>query len=138
MAKELKTNVMRILEQAKIPYKPYYYENKDGKIDGISVANKLGQDVGQVFKTLVARGASGNYLVFVIPVAKELNLKAAAKSRRKIRRNDTRKRYKQSHRLYTRRMLARRHEKAVRYSHRLKLRKPRRHHSKRRQDRHAG
>ncbi|HCR44372.1 MAG TPA: Cys-tRNA(Pro) deacylase [Ruminococcaceae bacterium] len=80
MAKELKTNVMRILEQAKIPYKPYYYENKDGKIDGISVANKLGQDVGQVFKTLVARGASGNYLVFVIPVAKELNLKAAAKS----------------------------------------------------------
>lgn len=80
MAKELKTNVMRILEQANIPYKPYYYENKDGKIDGISVANKLGQNVEQVFKTLVARGASGSYCVFVIPVAKELNLKAAAKS----------------------------------------------------------
>lgn len=80
MAKELKTNVMRILDAAKIPYHPYYYEHKDGKIDGVSVARKLGQNIDQVYKTLVTRGAGGDYFVFVVPVAKELNLKAAAKS----------------------------------------------------------
>ena len=80
MAKELKTNVMRILDQANIPYKPWFYENKDGKIDGVSVAGKLGEDVGRVFKTLVTRGADHNFYVFVVPVAMELDLKAAAKS----------------------------------------------------------
>jgi Cys-tRNA(Pro)/Cys-tRNA(Cys) deacylase len=80
MAKEMKTNVMRILEQAKIPYKAWYYENKDGKIDGISVAHKLGENVEQVFKTLVTRGADHDFYVFAVPVAMELNLKAAAKS----------------------------------------------------------
>lgn len=80
MAKELKTNVMRILDQEKIPYKPWFYENKDGKIDGVSVAEKLGEDVGHVFKTLVTRGADHDFYVFVVPVAMELNLKAAAKS----------------------------------------------------------
>jgi Cys-tRNA(Pro)/Cys-tRNA(Cys) deacylase len=80
MAKEMKTNVMRIFEQAKIPYKAWYYENKDGKIDGISVAHKLGENVEQVFKTLVTRGADHNFYVFAVPVAMELNLKAAAKS----------------------------------------------------------
>ncbi len=80
MAKELKTNVMRILDQAKIPYKPWYYENRDGKIDGVSVAGKLGEDVERVFKTLVTRGADHDFYVFVVPVAMELNLKAAAKS----------------------------------------------------------
>ena len=80
MQKEIKTNVMRILEQAKIPYRAWYYENKDGKIDGVSVAEKLGENPAQVFKTLVTRGADGEYYVFVVPVALELNLKAAAKS----------------------------------------------------------
>ena len=80
MAKKNKTNVMRILEAENIKYHPYYYENKDGKIDGVSVAEKLGQNVEQVFKTLVTRGASGDFFVFVVPVAEELNLKAAAKS----------------------------------------------------------
>lgn len=80
MAKEIKTNVMRILEAEKIAYRPYYYENHDGKIDGVSVAAKLGQDVSRVFKTLVTRGASGAFFVFVVPVAEELDLKAAAKS----------------------------------------------------------
>lgn len=75
-----KTNVMRILDQAKIPYRYYFYDHEDGKIDGVSVAHKLGQNVEQVFKTLVTRGASRDYFVFVIPVALELNLKAAAKS----------------------------------------------------------
>ena len=49
-------------------------------IDGVSVAQKLGQDPAAVFKTLVTRGASGAYHVFVIPVAKELNLKKGAKA----------------------------------------------------------
>lgn len=80
MAKEIKTNVMRILDQAKIPYKAWFYENKDGKIDGVSVANKLGENPDQVFKTLVTRGADKDFYVFVVPVAMELNLKAAAKS----------------------------------------------------------
>lgn len=75
-----KTNVMRILDQAKIPYKFYFYDHEDGKIDGVSVAQKLGQKVEQVFKTLVTRGAGHAFYVFVVPVAKELNLKAAAKS----------------------------------------------------------
>lgn len=78
--KENKTNVMRILDQAKIPYQYYFYDHEDGKIDGIAVATKLKQNVEQVFKTLVTQGASHAYYVFVIPVAKELNLKAAAKS----------------------------------------------------------
>ncbi len=80
MAKENKTNVMRILEAAKLVYRPYYYENKNGKIDGVSVAAKLGQDVNRVFKTLVTRGTSGGFFVFVVPVAEELDLKAAARS----------------------------------------------------------
>jgi Cys-tRNA(Pro)/Cys-tRNA(Cys) deacylase len=75
-----KTNVMRILDKAKIPYQPYFYDHEDGKIDGVSVASKLGQNVEQVYKTLVTRGASREFYVFVVPVAKELNLKAAAKS----------------------------------------------------------
>lgn len=75
-----KTNVMRILEKEKIPYQAYYYDHEDGKIDGVSVAGKLGQNAEQVFKTLVTRGAGKEFYVFVIPVAKELSLKAAAKS----------------------------------------------------------
>lgn len=76
----LKTNVMRILDSANMNYNFYTYESKDGAIDGVSVANKIGQLVEQVYKTLVTRGASKNFFVFVIPVAKELNLKAAAKA----------------------------------------------------------
>ena len=74
-----KTNAMRILDKEKIKYMVYTYENKDGKIDGVSVAHKLNQDVNKVFKTLVTKGSSKEYYVFVIPVEKELNLKAAAK-----------------------------------------------------------
>ncbi len=75
----VKTNPMRILDKAKIPYTTYSYENKDGKIDGISVANKVGIPCASVYKTLVAKGNT-NYYIFVIAVDKELNLKSAAKS----------------------------------------------------------
>ncbi len=75
-----KTNVMRILDSAHIEYNTYSYDNKDGAIDGVSVANKIGQPGERVYKTLVTRGASKNFFVFVIPVSKELNLKAAARA----------------------------------------------------------
>ncbi len=78
MAKSIpKTNAMRILEKMGIDYRMYTYE-ADDKIDGVSVAEKLGLDVRRVYKTLVTVGKSKNYFVFVIPVAAELNLKAAA------------------------------------------------------------
>lgn len=75
-----KTNVMRILDNEHIPYNTYTYESKNGAIDGVSVANKIGQPVEKVYKTLVTRGASKSFYVFVIPVSKELNLKAAARA----------------------------------------------------------
>ena len=71
---------MRILDEAGIKYGTYTYDSKDGQIDGISVAGKIGKPVEQVYKTLVAQGDSREYCVFVIPVAKELDLKAAAKA----------------------------------------------------------
>ena len=80
MAKEVKTNVMRMLEKAQIPYAAHFYEHEDGAIDGVSVAQKLGQPKECVYKTLVTRGADKNYYIFVIPVEFELNLKAAAKA----------------------------------------------------------
>ena len=78
-SKEEKTNVMRTLEQKKIPYTAHSYD-PDGPIDGVSVAQTLGQPAERVFKTLVTRGASGGYYVFDIPVAENLDLKKAAKA----------------------------------------------------------
>ncbi len=79
--KEEKTNVMRVLEQKKIPYTPHSYSHEEGvAVDGASVARSLGMEPGQVFKTLVARGASGQYYVFDVPVAESLDLKKAAKA----------------------------------------------------------
>ena len=77
--KEEKTNVMRTLEQKKIAYTAHAYD-PDGPIDGVSVAQTLGQAPERVFKTLVTRGASGGYYVFDIPVAESLDLKKAAKA----------------------------------------------------------
>jgi Cys-tRNA(Pro)/Cys-tRNA(Cys) deacylase len=79
-AMAIKTNAMRNLEKAGIPYSAHTYDHSDGLIDGISVAKKMGQPVEQVFKTLVAQGTSGEYYVFIIPVADELDLKAAART----------------------------------------------------------
>ncbi|MBN2221751.1 MAG: Cys-tRNA(Pro) deacylase [Vallitaleaceae bacterium] len=73
-----KTNVMRILDAQKIEYTTYEYTITDGKTDGLTVAAKVGQDPEKVFKTLVTRGHSKEYYVFVIPVGQELNLKKAA------------------------------------------------------------
>jgi len=79
--KEEKTNVMRILEQKGISFAAHTYEHEEGvAVDGVSVARSLGQDPECVFKTLVARGASKNIYVFVIPVADSLDLKKAARA----------------------------------------------------------
>ena len=77
--KEEKTNVMRTLEQKKLFHIDRTYPT-DGGLDGISVAKLLGQDVAHVFKTLVTKAASGNYYVFCIPVAENLDLKKAARA----------------------------------------------------------
>ncbi len=77
--KEEKTNVMRTLDQKKIAYTPHTYD-PNGPVDGVSVAQTLGQAAEMVFKTLVTRGASGGYYVFDIPVAENLDLKKAARA----------------------------------------------------------
>ncbi len=74
-----KTNVMRILDKAKIEYKTYDYTNS-GAISGKDVAVSMGQDPSKVFKTLVTQAKSKQYYVFMIPVLKELDLKKAAKA----------------------------------------------------------
>ena len=76
----LKTNAMRMLDNAGISYKTYTYDHSDGLIDGISVAKKMGQPVEQVYKTLVTQGTGREYFVFIIPVSEELDLKSAARS----------------------------------------------------------
>ncbi|MGG1675825.1 Cys-tRNA(Pro) deacylase [Neobacillus sp. NRS-1170] len=77
---QTKTNAMRILDAKKVQYEMLTYDNKDGKIDGVSVAEKIGKEPKEVYKTLVAQGASKNIYVYVIPVAEELDLKKAAKA----------------------------------------------------------
>ena len=82
--KEEKTNVMRILDQKKIPYTAHFYEEGDGPENtreyGVHVTEALGQDPARGFKTLVARGASKGIYVFEVPVAENLDLKKAAKT----------------------------------------------------------
>ena len=79
--REEKTNVMRLLEQKKVPYTPHQYAHSEGEaVDGVTVAGIIGRDPECVFKTLVARGASGALYVFDIPVADSLDLKKAAKA----------------------------------------------------------
>lgn len=79
--KPVKTNVMRLLDRAKIAYEVREYPHQEGvAVDGVTVARSLGQELGSVFKTLVTRGASGGYYVFDVPVAGELDLKKAARA----------------------------------------------------------
>ncbi|MEW9108431.1 MAG: Cys-tRNA(Pro) deacylase [Cytobacillus gottheilii] len=75
-----KTNAMRFLDSHKVPYEFISYEINDGKIDGISVAEKIKKDPEMVYKTLVLKGSSNSVYVFIVPVEKELDLKKAAKA----------------------------------------------------------
>ncbi|MDE5590922.1 MAG: Cys-tRNA(Pro) deacylase [Acetatifactor sp.] len=77
--KEVRTNAMRILEAMQIPFEHYAYECKEF-VDGLQIADMLGLPYRKVYKTLVTVGNSRNYFVFVIPIAEELDLKAAARS----------------------------------------------------------
>ncbi|MBR2440056.1 MAG: Cys-tRNA(Pro) deacylase [Lentisphaeria bacterium] len=76
----IKTNVERLLENAKIPFTPYEYDVSDGQLDAISIARKIGKDQEQVFKTLVTEAPGPEYFVFVIPGPATLDLKKAARA----------------------------------------------------------
>lgn len=76
--KEIKTNAMRILDKKKISYQVNSYTCEEF-IDGVHIADKLGQSYEKSFKTLVAVGKSKEHYVFVIPVDKEIDFKKAAK-----------------------------------------------------------
>ena len=79
MKSDEKTNVMRLLESRKIPCKAHTY-SPDPSLSGEEIARILGEDPAVVFKTLVTRGKTGAYYVFVIPVSSALDLKKAAKA----------------------------------------------------------
>ena len=76
-----KTNVMRLLDAAKIPYRAAEYEVDENDLNGMHAAEGIGMPPEQIFKTLVAKGERGGYAVFCIPVCCELDLKKAAKAR---------------------------------------------------------
>ena len=82
--KEENTNVLRILDQRKIPYTARFYEDSRGpegtREYGVHVAEALGQDPARGFKTLVARGASKGIYVFEVPAPENLDLKKAARA----------------------------------------------------------
>ena len=79
MAKEAKTNAMRMLDRQKVKYEAFSYEC-DEFIDGLHSADKIGAPYDQSFKTLVMEGKSGGFFVFVVPIEKEVDRKAAAKA----------------------------------------------------------
>lgn len=79
MKKSEKTNVMRILDQKRVPYQSHCYARTQA-VSGVDVAAVLGQDANRVFKTLVTVGHSKNHFVFVIPVCEALDLKKAAQT----------------------------------------------------------
>lgn len=76
--KEIKTNAMRILDKKEVPYQVVTYDCEEF-IDGVHIADQLGQPYDISFKTLVTVAKSGNYYVFVLPVDREVDLKKAAK-----------------------------------------------------------
>ena len=75
-----KTNAVRLVEQAKIPWREHFYEFDENDLSGLHAAEALGKPAEEVFKTLVARGAKTGLNVFCIPVCCELDLKKAAKA----------------------------------------------------------
>ena len=80
MAKPIKTNVLRHLDAAKIPYETREYDVSDENYDGSLVAAKVGLPPEMIYKTLVLTGDRTKYLVCVIPADRELDLKAVARA----------------------------------------------------------
>lgn len=75
-----RTNVMRLLDAAKITCRAAWYEYDENDLNGMHAAEAIGMPPEQIFKTLVARGEKRGYLVFCIPVCCELDLKKAARA----------------------------------------------------------
>lgn len=80
MAKTVKTNVMRLLDKAKIKYEAKEYPVDENDLSGSHAADMLGVDHGSMFKTLVLKGEKTGFLVCCIPVDGEVDLKKAAKA----------------------------------------------------------
>lgn len=79
MAKDNKTNAMRMLDKLNIPYTSHTYECENF-VDGVQIAELLGEDTAMTFKTLVTVGKSGKYYVFCLPVDREMDLKKCARA----------------------------------------------------------
>ena len=75
-----KTNVMRVLDKAGIPYRTMEYEVDESDLSGVHVAEQLGQPCEQIFKTLVLKDEKGGHYVCCIPVDQELDLKKVARA----------------------------------------------------------
>lgn len=75
-----KTNAMRLLEAAKIPFEIMEYPVDENDLSGISTARKTGKDPSQIFKTLVFCGEKNGFGVCCIPACEELDLKKTAKA----------------------------------------------------------
>ena len=78
MAAPIKTNALRLLDASKVPYRTLSYKWEEGLFDGELVAGKIGMNPSAVFKTLVVKGERKGHAVFLVPVNRELDLKAAA------------------------------------------------------------
>lgn len=74
-----KTNAIRLIQQAKIPFREAFYEFDESDLSGLHAAKAISMPPEQVFKTLVAHGDKTGINVFCIPVCCELNLKLAAR-----------------------------------------------------------
>ncbi len=77
---EVKTNAMRMLDNAHVRYQTYHYTVEDGRIDGVSVAQKIGQPLECVYKTLLTQSPEGGVFVCIIPVQEELDFKLCARA----------------------------------------------------------
>jgi len=75
-----KTNAVRLCEAAGVPMEVFSYSVEDGRIDALSIAEKLGRIPDEIFKTLVTQGGPKEFFVFVVPADSELDLKKAAKA----------------------------------------------------------
>lgn len=114
MAKSTKTNAMRLLDKACVAYSALTYQVDENDLAATHVAEQLGEDINQVFKTLVLRGERTGLFVCVIPGNKEVDLRKAARAAGdKKSRNDCHERASWCHRLYPRRMFAYRHEETA-------------------------
>lgn len=80
MAKQIKTNAMRILERKKMAFLSFQYTGKEENTDGTLVARKNDRDTTLVHKTLVTKSIENELFVFVVPIKKELDLKKAARA----------------------------------------------------------